>query len=162
MRGFVKKYGYVFVGLFVFFAFYKPEVCMLLFGIAILGVYSYYATAIRAIFSMGVQGKGIIQRYEIGSHHYPTPLVKFTDHNGNTIEAHPIYYAASDLRYFRNYDKAIGKEVEVYYLPNQPGKFMLRKKQWLNYTSLVLFLLVGMIFTAIGIAAIMGMITLKS
>ena len=152
------KFGIPIIVLFVFFMFYKPEVCPLIIGALLIYVAVYYWHYLKMITNEGARAIGIILEYQRDNYGYKVPVIEFTAADEQKINGKPFYYTATDLAKFRSYKKYVNTEVIINYLPNKPHIFVIAKERYYNYLSLSLMLLIGSIFLTVGIAAVAGYI----
>lgn len=153
-----KKYAVPIIILFVFFMFYKPVVCFIIFSLLILIISIYSWNFLSDIRKNGIQSVGKILFYESDSDGYKTPTVEFTDKNGKLIRKKPYYYTSTDVSKIRTYKKNINKPVDILYHRKNSEKFVIGKERNFNNFSLIFITLIGLICLTVGVCSILGII----
>ena len=156
-----KKYAIPIVGVFIFFALYKPAGCFILLGTLVTTICIHYWLFLREIDKNGIKIIGKILFYKSDSEGHKTPIVEFTSKGGVQIQKEPYCYASTDLSIFKTYSNNINKPVSILYDSKNPEKFILEKERGFNNFSLIFGALVGLIFLTIGICCILGIINIE-
>ena len=151
-----KKYGIIFVIRFVFFMFYKPAICFLMLGTALLFYAVYSISSLNQINKNGIENLGKIVSYESDNEGYKTPVIEFEISERKNFTGKPFLHTSSDLDKFLSYQKNINKTVKIIYNPDCPEKFILKDN--FNYFGLIILIIVGLIFSLLSIGSLLGYI----
>ncbi|QSB26137.1 DUF3592 domain-containing protein [Flavobacterium sp. CLA17] len=149
-----KEYSIIFVITFVFFMFYKPVICFLMFGTLALFYAIYSVLSLIHITKNGVENHGKIVSYESDNEGYKTPIIEFQISEGKNFKGKPLLHTSSDLDKFQSYQKNINKTIKVIYDPKDPEKFVLKNNS--NYFGLIILIIVGFVFCSISIGNLLG------
>ncbi len=151
---FNKKYGILYVVFFVFFMFYKPVICFLIFGIIAL-VYTVNSILhLNNISKNGIEITGRIISYESDAEGYKTPIVEFQTIEEKIITGKPSFHTSSDLDKVRSFQANIHKSVKIIYNSESPEKFILKDNS--NGFGLIMLAIVGLVFTYISVGNLLG------
>ena len=157
---YVKKYWILIVAAFLLSAFFKPALCFLIFGMLVSYIALESMRFQKRLGSSGIRCTGRILSFERDRYGYKTPVIQFTPIGGNEIIQKPSIYSSTDLSKILSYDNLISTEVQVIYDPDDARKFALTEKLGGNSLAFLLFLLVGIVLTIVGVAALAGYIKL--
>jgi hypothetical protein len=149
-----KKYGVIFIILFVFFMFYKPVICFLLLGTLALFYAIYSISSLMDLNKNGIEHHGKIVSYESDDEGYKTPIIEFQISEGKIFTGKPFLHTSSDLDKFQSYQNNINKTIKIIYNPDYPEKFVLKGNS--NYFGMALLIIVGLAFCGISIGNLLG------
>lgn len=103
----------------------------------------------------GVHSPGKIISYETSSRGYKTPVVEYKTIEKNSILNKPFLYASTNI----DPDKSkIDKEVLVQYDSDKPERFILVEEKIFTSVIHVVVLVIGLLFTVLGVCNLLGVI----
>lgn len=140
------KYWIAIIVIFVFFIFFKPVICYLIFGfiLSYFGINSFIL--LEKLDTNGIKCKGKILSFESDNEGYKTPVVEFNTLEGELITGKPVLHTSTDIDKIRSYNGEVNTEVIILYQHEDPQNFILMDGQDLNYSSSILFSFTGLAF----------------
>ena len=151
---FLKKYGLLFFIIFVFFAFYKPIICLLMFGVFALFYVISSILFLNKLNKNGIEIFGEIVSYESDDEGYKTPIIEFQTLEGKNFTGKPILFTSSNLDNFQPYKKDSNKTTKIIYNPEEPEEFIVKNNS--KTFGLILFTILGFVSTAISVTCLLG------
>lgn len=139
---------------------YKPVFCFLILGV----IFLIYGVCIIIFFNHlkkhGIESNGRILSYQQDEDNHKIPIIEFETIQGNSVTKKPFYYASTHLSIFISYKKNINKVVKVLYSPKNPENFVIKSEENFSYGSIVLMIFIGLLFSGLAIADILGAINI--
>lgn len=152
--GLNKNHAIIIFILFVFFIFYKPAVCFLIFGLLTLYYMIFSVLFLNKINKNGIESTGEIISYESDDEGYKIPVIQFETADGKNLIGKPYLFTSTDLDKFQSYKERIGKNIKITYDSENPEKFILKDTS--IGCGLILMSIVGLVFTILSVSSLLG------
>ncbi len=155
-----KKYWILIVLVFVFFMYYKPDVCFIIMGSVffIIGIHAWvFAYTIK---KYGISSFGRVINYESDNDGHTIPIVQYKTKNGKEIIKKPYLYMTAYIGRITTYKNNIYDKVPIVYNPKNPKRFILKEEHSQNHLGVVFITIIGIVLIGVGLSKIFNIISI--